>query len=431
MITNERQYRVSKAQLSNLEKAAEVFDLDETAERIGSKVLAKAELEALRSEVEILSAQLREYETLKSGMVTVLKAKNLSELPSILIRARITQRLSQRELADKLGLKEQQIQRYESEEYASASLRRLSEIADALKLNISEVAELRQMPQSKRLEKPLDIDWSRFPVREMYRRGWFDQLGFIGSTAAALAEADSLAEAFVTSVIRRPEISMLRQRVRSGSDVDPYALLAWKCRVLTLAEKSPAKGIYKPDSLDAKWLTKLAQESRFSDGPMRAREYLEKAGICLVVEPHLPHTHLDGAALLHGETPVVGLTFRYDRLDNFWFVLLHEMIHIIKHLRKGRVEDILDDMDAEPDELERGADELAGRVLIPENDWEMALARYVRSEDSVNALAQKLSINPAIIAGRIRKEADNYTILNQLVGQGEVRKHFPEVKFGW
>lgn len=431
MITNERQYRISKAQLSKLEKAAEVFDLDEATKRIGSKVLAKAELEALRSEVEILSAQLREYEALKSGMVTVPKAANLNELPSILIRARIAQGLSQRGLADKLGLKEQQIQRYESEEYASASLRRLSKIADALKLSISEVVELRQESENKRSARSLDIDWSCFPVKEMYRRGWFDQLGFIGSMADAIAEADSLARVFVTNVIRYPEKAMLRQRVRSGSVLDPYALLAWKCRVLTLAEKSPAKGIYKRDSLDAKWLTKLAQESRFSDGPMRAREYLDKAGICLVVEPHLPHTHLDGAALLHGETPVVGLTFRYDRLDNFWFVLLHEIFHIIKHLRKGRVEDILDDMDAEPDELECEADELAGQALIPEDVWEVALARYVRSEDSVNALAEKLSINPAIIAGRIRKEADNYTILNKLVGQGEVRKHFPEVKFGW
>jgi len=429
MITNERQYRVSKAQLSNLEKAAEVFDLDETAERIGSKVLAKAELEALRSEVEILSAQLREYEALKSGMVTVPKTANLDELPSIFIRARIAQGLSQRGLADKLGLKEQQIQRYESEEYASASLRRLSKIADALKLSISEVVELRQESKNEQSATPPDIDWSCFPVKEMYRRGWLADL--VGSMASAMAEADSLARVFVTSVIRRPAIAMHRKRVRSGSDLDPYALLAWECRVLALAEKSPAKGTYTHDSLDNKWLTKLAQESRFSDGPMRAREYLDKAGICLVVEPHLPHTHLDGAALLHGERPVVGLTLRHDRLDNFWFVLFHEIFHIIKHLRKGRVENILDDMDAEPDEFEREADELAGRVLIPEKDWEVALARYVQSEDSVNALARELDINPAIIAGRIRKEADNYTILNQLVGKGEVRKHFPEVKLGW
>jgi HTH-type transcriptional regulator/antitoxin HigA len=142
MITNERQYRISKTQLSRLREVVEAFDLQETAARVGSDVLAKAELEALKSEVEVLSEQIREYEALKSGAVTVLKAATLEELPTILIRARIAQGLSQRRLAEMLGVKEQQVQRYESEQYASASLRRLTQVADALHLNISEVAEL-------------------------------------------------------------------------------------------------------------------------------------------------------------------------------------------------------------------------------------------------------------------------------------------------
>ena len=153
MITNERQYRISKAQLSRVREAAKAFDLSATADRVGSDVLAKAELEALRSEEEVLSEQIREYEALKSGAVTVLKAAGLEELPSILIRARIAQGLSQRELAQILGIKEQQVQRYESDGYASASLRRLTQVADALHLNISEVAELnRQAPPRPSLD---------------------------------------------------------------------------------------------------------------------------------------------------------------------------------------------------------------------------------------------------------------------------------------
>ena len=143
MITNERQYKITKAQHAKLKKAAEEFDLNEATKRIGSKVLAKAELDALKSEVEVLSAQLQEYEALKSGAITTLKADTLQELPGILIRARIAKGLSQARLAEKLGLKEQQIQRYESEGYASASLRRLTEIADALELKISEQAEFK------------------------------------------------------------------------------------------------------------------------------------------------------------------------------------------------------------------------------------------------------------------------------------------------
>jgi ribosome-binding protein aMBF1 (putative translation factor) len=142
MITNERQYRISKAQLAKFKQAIDSFDIHEAARRTGSRLLAKAEWEALKSEEEVLSTQLQEYESLKSGAVTVLRAESLDELPNVLIRARIARGLSQRELAAALGLKEQQIQRYEAEQYASAALRRLIDIAKALNLSISEVAEL-------------------------------------------------------------------------------------------------------------------------------------------------------------------------------------------------------------------------------------------------------------------------------------------------
>ncbi|MBA7706189.1 hypothetical protein ES703_115038 [subsurface metagenome] len=99
MITNERQYRITKAQLSKLREAVKAFDVDEAAKCTGSKVLAQEELKALKSEEEILSEQLREYDTLRSGAVKFLKAENLSDLPRILIRARIAQGLSQRQLA--------------------------------------------------------------------------------------------------------------------------------------------------------------------------------------------------------------------------------------------------------------------------------------------------------------------------------------------
>ena len=54
------------------------------------------------------------------------------------------------------------------------------------------------------------------------------------------------------------------------------------------------------------------------------------------------------------------MTLRYDRLDNFWFVLFHELVHIIKHLHKGDIESIFDDLDAKADDIEQEADEQAG-----------------------------------------------------------------------
>jgi HTH-type transcriptional regulator/antitoxin HigA len=158
---------------------------------------------------------------------------------------------------------------------------------------------------------------------------------------------------------------------------------------------------------------------------------LQEIGIVLIIEPYLTNTYLDGAALLNGDFPVIGMTLRYDRLDNFWFVLLHELFHIIKHIRKGKLETIFDDIDAEgKDNIEREADSLAEEALIPSEKWLTALPRYVQSEQSIKDFAADLGIDSSIVAGRIRYEAKNYRILNELVGQGKVRKWFPEVNFG-
>lgn len=428
MITNERQFRISKAQLDNLRNATSAFDANEAAKRSGSAVLAQAELAALQSQIEELAEEIHEYEALQSGAVRILKAQSLSELPRILIRARIAQGLSQRGLAERLGLKEQQIQRYEAEAYSTANVRRLAEVAKALNLNISEVAELSQDLHAKKDTKPESIQWDRFPIREMYRRDWFE--GYTGTLAGAVAQAEVLVADLMKRAGSRPRLALHRKRVRSGSAVDLYSLLAWQFRVLALANASPPSNRYDPGRLDDTWFKKLRQQSRSPDGPIRAQKCLEDAGIAVIIEPHLPSTHLDGAALLAENGPVIGLTLRYDRLDNFWFVLLHELIHVKVHLQKGRVENIFDDLEAEADALEREADELAGRALIPDELWETALARYLRTEDSIKAFAKELNISEAIIAGRVRKEADNYVMLTQLVGLGKVRQHFPNVRFG-
>lgn len=429
MITNDRQYRITKAQQRKLADAATSFDAEDVMGRTGSKVLAKAELDALKSESEVLSKQLNEYEALKSGAVTVLEASSLEELPFVLIRARIARNLSQRELAERLGIKEQQIQRYEAEAYSSASMNRLTEIAKALELNIREVAEIGDGTKPTSVGDCSDLDWSMFPVREMYQRGWFG--GFTGTLSAAISCAEELVQDFIQTAMPRRQPALLRQRARIGGNTDTYALLAWQCRILMLSCMESGVGKFQRSDLTDAWFRTLSQLSQHKDGPKRAKSYLAESGIPLVLEPHLSRTYLDGAAfLLPDSSPVVGMTLRYDRLDNFWFVLFHELAHIVKHLRKGKTEDIFDDLDEDGDDVELEVDTFAGAMMIPANIWDAALARYVRTPESVQDLAAELSIGPAIIAGKIRKEADNYIILRDLVGQGEVREQFPEVRFG-
>ena len=95
-------------------------------------LIVKAQREALSSQIADLKEELREYEALKAGLFQLDQLKTVAELPTLLIKARIAQGLSQKELAERLGLKEQQIQRYEATDYASARLARIKEVAGAL-----------------------------------------------------------------------------------------------------------------------------------------------------------------------------------------------------------------------------------------------------------------------------------------------------------
>lgn len=427
MIMNERQYRITKIKLSEFAEAVDSFDMDEATQRTGSPVLAKAEIDALRSEVDALSDQLKEYEALKSGAVSVLKADSLEALPILLMRARIARGLSQRQLAEALGLKEQQIQRYESDRYATASLRKLEEVAKALELGISEIAEFR--PTQSHDEPPhSEIQWDLFPVKEMYRRQWFE--GFHGSLSAAMSHGVEMARAFVQQAMPRRQPAFLRHKARFGTQMNQYALWAWQCRITLLARDAPPPTSFSRTSLSSDWFRGLMKLSREDDGPRRAKDALWEIGVPLVVEPHLSQTYLDGAAfLLPSGSPIIGMTLRYDRLDNFWFVLIHELVHVRDHLRKGKIEEIFDDLESEPDELEKNTDQAAGGIMIPDDQWETALPRYLRTEESVIDFSQEIGVHPAIVAGRIRKEANNYVILSNLVGRGEVRKQFPDVQF--
>ena len=429
MITNERQYKITKSQLTKLQNAIKLYNLDSTLKETGSDILAKAEYDALQSEVEVLLKQIQDYDHLKSGVTKILKANSLRELPNILIQARIAQGLSQLQLANRLNLKEQQVQRYEADEYSNASLKRIVEVSDALNLNISEIAELQHRLIKHAQEKYENvINWNNFPIEQMYKRGWFE--GFNGSLNAAIEEGEYLVQNFVKDVFRKPFTSFHKKRIRSKNNLNHYSLIAWECRVIHIAKKTHEQKIFKKEFLTTNWLTELARQSQFEDGPIRAQIILKEIGIEMVIEPHLPNTYLDGAVLLHNDNPIIGLTLRFDRLDNFWFVLFHELAHLVKHIKKGNIESIFDDLEAEPDKLESEADELALNTLIPESIWETALPRFLRNETSIISFAQGIKINPAIVAGRIRYEAQNYVILNSLVGQGTVRKCFPEIEFG-
>lgn len=131
MIKNSKQFAITKAKLAELKSAKESFELQET-NKTGAKY--RLGIDSFNSLIEDLEDEIKEYEGLVNGNLHCLQAKSLIDIPKVLIAARIAQKLSQKELGELLGLKEQQIQRYEATDYETASWPRIFEIAFALKL---------------------------------------------------------------------------------------------------------------------------------------------------------------------------------------------------------------------------------------------------------------------------------------------------------
>lgn len=275
-----------------------------------------------------------------------------------------------------------------------------------------------------------DMKWSRFPIVEMAKRCWIPQVNDIKE------RAEELVRYFIEPVGGLETVSSVFFRqgrgTRHNPKMDIYALAAWCIQVMTLAREKKLKTKYTKGSVKLSTLREVARLSYFDNGPLLAREYLEKHGIHLIIVPHLSKTYLDGAAiLLPDESPVIGLTLRYDRIDNFWFCLLHELAHVSKHLSANK-RIIVDDLDLRgkdvetDDNIEKKADEMASDGLIPNKVWNRRPIKDKATSEEVYALAAKLKIHPAIIAGRIRYEQNNFRLLSRHVGNKQIRKHFAE-----
>ncbi|MDQ3118729.1 MAG: ImmA/IrrE family metallo-endopeptidase [Verrucomicrobiota bacterium] len=257
-------------------------------------------------------------------------------------------------------------------------------------------------------------------LKEMCARGYFAGVATWGE---AKARVDELLGQLLMGVELAPAYN--RQMLRAGAREDQAALAAWKARVLQRA-KAASCADFEPKTFTSQFLRQLAGLSRLPEGPAAAVEMLRGHGVIVLTEPHLPGTHLDGAALLlDGCKPVIALTLRHDRLDNFWFCLFHELGHVLKHLAKGKADGFLDDLDSAPgDKCEEEADEFARDTLIPRKDWEKFFNAGALDDISVRREARRLLIDGSILAGRVRMERKNFTRLTRLVGQGRVRKVF-------
>ncbi|HPR18167.1 MAG TPA: ImmA/IrrE family metallo-endopeptidase [Candidatus Cloacimonadota bacterium] len=280
--------------------------------------------------------------------------------------------------------------------------------------------------QKKLVPEIANIDWNKFPIAAMYKQNRDIYFPNIQKTVRDLknnveANIRYLFEPYSDILFSH---SLLRQNPCLSTKCDNYALIAWLDAVCRLADQneSPVRFNIKRQALI---LNQLRVLSTFDEGPKLAKEFLEKIGIKLIILKHLPKTYLDGVAFnLRENEPVIGLTLRYDRIDNFWFTLFHELGHIFLHHVENN-NPIFDNLELHVDtETENAANDFAANNLIADEELIEAGLFDDYNYDKIVEVAVKKQIHPAIIAGRIRKRLNNYYILKRLVGFGEVRKQF-------
>jgi HTH-type transcriptional regulator/antitoxin HigA len=256
----------------------------------------------------------------------------------------------------------------------------------------------------------------------MFKRGYFKP------TFDTIRKVKDHAEEAIREFMQNSHLQPARLRAplhqKGVRTMDEYALLAWRVAVLKKARGLKLTREYVDGSITDAWLSDLTKLSRFDQGPRLAQEFLADAGIALVFEDHFEKTYLDGAAMLDGSRPVVALTLRHDRLDNFWFALMHELVHVQKHLRSDNdfIADNLEDKIQMQTRDEQEADEGAKHALIDPEEWENSAVRLEHNTENAKALADKLRIHPVIVAGRVRHDTGNWRLLSNI--KATVRQHF-------
>lgn len=279
--------------------------------------------------------------------------------------------------------------------------------------------------QSQPSDTFTDEDLKKLPLREMVRRGWLgsDTL----DTQGALAQVKD----FLARVSLGATPVFMRRSVYGGIEESTrLSTYAWLSRVVLRARQEQRHSArFVPNSLTTEFMQQVAKLSFTNQGPLLAQEFLAMKGISLVIERELSGMKLDGAVVRDDDgSPIIGMTLRFDRLDAFWFTLMHELAHLQRHLGSQAIAFVDDILNPDgTDQREREADAIATEVLIPRAIWARSDAARRRTGEAVEQLANELRISPAIVAGRIRRETGNYRILTKYVGQGEVRRHFPNV----
>ena len=252
------------------------------------------------------------------------------------------------------------------------------------------------------------------PVSDMIRRGWLIGVEDIRHVRAV---EDALCRFFgVTSV---EEIEILPHAAKKTNVFSPAtpAQLAWLYRVKQIAQDTLAAKYSREALVSA--VSKCRGLLGSPEGTRKVPRMLAECGVRYAIVESLPGANIDGVCFwLNDRSPVIGMSLRYDRIDNFWFVLRHECEHVLQN--HGHAAAMLDtDLEKEragtghtlPEE-ERIANEAAAEFCVPQSSLNKFIERKAPffAERDIVGFARTLNLHPGLVAGQLQHKTSRYEL---------------------
>lgn len=279
-----------------------------------------------------------------------------------------------------------------------------------------------ELAQARILARPDDnratraILFGDLPVPEMIKRGWLeaDNVRDVKKVEASLVKFFKVASLNEIEIL--PHAA---KKTNTFTTVTP-AQLAWIYRVRELSDEM-LTARYSPQAVrNAVSLLKNLLVS--PEAVRKVPKILAEAGIRYVIVESLPSAKIDGVCFwLNDFSPVIGMSLRYDRIDNFWFVLRHEIEHVIRHHGKtammvdSELEGEKAGVSANISDEERMANQAAMDFCVPQATMESFVARKYPffNDRDILGLSNTLKIHPGIIAGQLQRRIDRYDRFRQ------------------
>lgn len=269
-----------------------------------------------------------------------------------------------------------------------------------------------------------------YPVREMIRRGWLE------ASSQDLMEAQMMRFFEVNRVDDIPHLPHAARKTNYRKI--PPMQLAWLFRVRQIAKEMVVPRYSEKSLLQAvdhlRALTVDPEETR------HVPRIIAECGVRFALVETLPGAKIDGVTLwLDNQSPVIGMTIRYDRVDNFWFVLRHEIEHVLK--KHGKTVGIVDvelegaraSVDADIPEEERIANAAAQNFCVPNDEMESFFVRkapYFYERDVVG-FSRRIQRHPGLVVGQIQRRTGQWNFLRRY--QTKIRNYIAPnaVVDGW